>query len=95
MNDKSAPLSAADADQLVVRLRRYNEWRRGADFEQPEPSEIGMDIDAAIAAIEQLNELRSAVREECAKICEEIGESKDGSSEGYEGACADAIRKQA
>ena len=44
-----------------MRLRRYNEWRRGADFEQPEPAAIGQDIDAAIAAIEQLDELRNAV----------------------------------
>lgn len=61
MNEKTDPLSAVAVDPLVMRLRRYNEWRRGADFEQPEPAEIGRDIDEAIAAIEQLDELRTAV----------------------------------
>ncbi len=40
-------------DLLAMRLRRYNEWRRGADFEQPQPAVIGRDIDAAISIIEQ------------------------------------------
>ena len=39
--------------RLVKRLRRYNDWRRGADFEQPEPDAIGRDIDDTIATIEQ------------------------------------------
>jgi hypothetical protein len=46
-------------DPLVMRLRHYNEWRRGADFEQPEPAEIGRDIDAAI---ELLVGMRDAIR---------------------------------
>lgn len=37
---------------LVMRLRRYNEWRRGADFEQPEPTDVGADIDTAIELLE-------------------------------------------
>ena len=61
MNEKPEPLSTVAVDPLVMRLRRYNEWRRGADFEQPEPAEIGRDLDEAIAAIEQLDELRTAV----------------------------------
>ena len=59
MNDKTTPLSAVDVDPLVMRLRRYNEWRRGADFEQPEPAKIGRDIDAAI---ELLEAMRDAIR---------------------------------
>jgi len=39
-------------DQLVVRLRRYNEWRRGAEIEQPDPKALGEDIDAAADILE-------------------------------------------
>ena len=41
-------------DQLVMRLRRYNEWRRGAEFEQPCPVQIGADIDAAADMLETM-----------------------------------------
>ena len=41
-------------DGLVARLRRYNEWRRGADTEQLHPREIGEDIDAACDALEAM-----------------------------------------
>jgi len=44
--------STGRLEALVRRLRRYNEWRRGADFEQPEPTGIGADIDAAIELLE-------------------------------------------
>lgn len=40
------------AKQIAARLRRYNEWRRGADIPQPSPSEIGEDIDAAAYILE-------------------------------------------
>jgi len=43
-----------DIAPLVKRLRRYNEWRRGADFAQPSPSEIGTDIDAAADLLEKM-----------------------------------------
>lgn len=33
-------------------LRKYNEWRRGAETEQPDPNELGKHIDAAIAQLE-------------------------------------------
>ena len=42
------------AKQIAARLRRYNEWRRGADIPQPGPSEIGADIDAAADALDDL-----------------------------------------
>lgn len=33
---------------IAKRLRKYNEWRRGADVDQPEPIGIGRDIDDAV-----------------------------------------------
>lgn len=41
-----------DVALLIMRLRRYNEWRRGAEFEQPKPAQIGADIDAAAEMLE-------------------------------------------
>ena len=41
-------------DALIVRLRMYNAWRRGADIAQPDPAEIGRDIDEAIVCLEKL-----------------------------------------
>ena len=56
MNDKKEPLSAVNVAPLVMRLRRFNEWRRGADCEQPEPTEIGRDIDTAIDLLVGMSE---------------------------------------
>lgn len=42
-------------DPLVMRLRRFNEWRRGAEFEQPAPAEIGADIDEAADLLEAMS----------------------------------------
>ena len=42
-------------DPLVRRLRRFNEWRRGAEFEQPEPAQIGADIDEAAEMLEAMS----------------------------------------
>jgi len=39
---------------LVERLRRYNEWRRGAEFEPPKPAQIGMTIDEAAEMLEAM-----------------------------------------
>ena len=36
---------------LIERLRYFNEWRRGADGDQPDPAQIGRDIDAAVAIL--------------------------------------------
>ena len=42
-------LLPADIPALIERLRGYNAWRRGADSDQPDPAQIGRDIDAAVA----------------------------------------------
>ena len=42
---------AGPAERCVMRLRRFNEWRKGADFEQPDPKEVGLDIDYATEII--------------------------------------------
>lgn len=40
------------ASALAGRLHYYNQWRRGADRDQPAPRQIGLDIEAAILFIE-------------------------------------------
>ena len=40
-----------DIPALIERLRYFNEWRRGADGDQPDPAQIGRDIDAAVAIL--------------------------------------------
>jgi len=52
-NTSEAPTRSVGVQRLVMRLRRYNDWRRGADFEQPEPTEIGRDIDKAADVLER------------------------------------------
>ena len=39
---------------LTNYLKRYNEWRRGADTQPPAPSELGEVIDAACGKLEEL-----------------------------------------
>ena len=43
-------------NNTIEYLRKYNEWRRGADTEQPDPKELGEQIDAAIAALTMMEE---------------------------------------
>ena len=40
-----------DIPALIQRLRYFNAWRRGAEGEQPNPEQIGRDIDAAVAIL--------------------------------------------
>ena len=40
-----------DITELIERLRYFNAWRRGAEGEQPNPAQIGRDIDAAVAIL--------------------------------------------
>ena len=54
---KNAAWPGVRVDLLVKRLRRYNEWRRGAEIDQPEPSQIGADIDEAATMLEAMSDL--------------------------------------
>jgi hypothetical protein len=38
--------------QTIKTLRYFNEWRRGGEGEQPDPKEIGIALDNAIATLE-------------------------------------------
>lgn len=42
----------ARAAAVASGLRRYNEWRRGADIKPPNPAEVGELIDAAVEVLE-------------------------------------------
>jgi hypothetical protein len=41
-------------EELIKYLRGYNEWRRGADTDQPEPFYLGACIDAACDKLEEI-----------------------------------------
>lgn len=55
------------AREIASRLRDYNNWRRGADVEQPHPDQIGKDLDAAIKMNAALNNCALKFRE-CTRI---------------------------
>lgn len=42
------------AKQVIKTLRTFNRWRRGADIAQPDPKEIGVAIDIAIAIVDRM-----------------------------------------
>jgi hypothetical protein len=44
-------------------LRRYNEWRRGAATGQPDPKQLGEDIDAAILLLEGMMDFETYEKE--------------------------------
>lgn len=44
-------MTQTDISALVERLRYFNAWRRGADGDQPDPAQIGRDIDVAVAIL--------------------------------------------
>lgn len=48
---------------LADRLEAANRWRRGDEGQQPDPTALGADIDAAVAALRQVAELREAPQE--------------------------------
>lgn len=55
----------ADADRnealrLADALEQYNAWRRGGDGEQPDPSRLGAEIEAAAALLRRLAEMGQA-----------------------------------
>lgn len=49
------------AREIASRLRDYNNWRRGADVQQPHPDQIGKDLDAAIKLISQVQQMNAAL----------------------------------
>jgi hypothetical protein len=50
----------SNLQHAIWTLREFNLWRRAdEDMEQPDPWEIGRAIDAAIKAMEELNEWRT------------------------------------
>lgn len=56
--DESVEVGAwpgVDVSSLVARLREFNDWRRGAEIEQPAPAQIGADIDAAADMLETMS----------------------------------------
>lgn len=40
--------------ELIARLQYYNEWRRGADTQMPDPAQLGWDIDAAVEILKEV-----------------------------------------
>lgn len=38
-------------NKAVETLRKYNDWRRGAEIEMPHPSEIGLAIEIVLKEI--------------------------------------------
>ena len=49
--------------EVAVKLRAFNEWRRGdEDIPQFDPREIGEVIDAAVEMIERMERLESAAQ---------------------------------
>lgn len=63
-------------NETIEYLRKYNEWRRGAETEQPDPKELGEQIDAAIGAMVML--------EETAKLAATLREERDEAREDLE-----------
>jgi hypothetical protein len=49
-------------EELIEYLKAYQEWRRGADTEQPDPTELGEKLDEAIEllSVGRLRESRKA-----------------------------------
>lgn len=45
-------MTTKDLDNLIIRLQKYQDWRRGIDEDfDPDPKIIGKDIDAAISVL--------------------------------------------
>ena len=45
---------AQEAERLAEVLEQYNAWRRGGDGEQPDPSKLGKEIEAAAILLRRL-----------------------------------------
>lgn len=52
-------------------LRNFNKWRRGDEsIEMPDPAEIGLNIDFAVATLESISDAVLRERDACADIAE-------------------------
>lgn len=40
-----------ELEEVKKRLRYYNKWRRGGEGEQPNPTQLGHDLDYAVRAL--------------------------------------------
>lgn len=60
--------------EIVNSLRRYNEWRRGADIEHPDPKKLGLLIDLAA---KRLNDLEVALDRSTAYLDDFNNDSKN------------------
>ena len=49
--EKLKELEEQDIEELIEKLRRYNNWRRGAEIPMPHPQEITEMIDEAIKVL--------------------------------------------
>lgn len=53
-DDAGEEWPGVDVSDLVGRLRRFNDWRRGAEIKQPQPKEIGEDLEEAADRLEAM-----------------------------------------
>lgn len=44
--------------EIIDQLHYFQKWRRGADIEQPNPTEIGKAIDGAIRELRNFHRLK-------------------------------------
>lgn len=44
--------------EIIDQLHNFQKWRRGADIEQPDPTEIGKAIDGAIREMRNFQRLK-------------------------------------
>lgn len=63
-------------NETIEYLRKYNEWRRGADTDMPEPEEIGKHIDAAITQIQNGSKYSGMLSRICG-IVQEFAENEE------------------
>ena len=49
--------------QLINRLQKYQEWRRGLNDHMPDPKKVGEDIDAAIEVCKMMNDMLESKEE--------------------------------
>ena len=47
--------------EIINQLHNFQKWRRGADIEQPDPTEIGKAIDGAIRELRNFQRLKMKI----------------------------------